>query len=298
MEREKMHLGRKVLALAIMALCLAVTGPAAFGSSPDAGEGGVLQADQAWVSALNRADAEAIPAMLDQDFSWTDAAGETRGRQEILDSLPQSPLGDEGEARLQVKAYGQLAAVQVSRDRHYLLRIWAQRDGHWRLLVLHEVRQLDAPAGGSPHSGPNDCENPCKGVPYTPRNEAERSILASWSELETAVTNHDPATWSAHFLDEFVLLSSGRPEPVNKAGRIAQLSQPGTGPAPPRLAADPPARFLIFGDAAVMIAQSEPYSGKPAHITRIWVKRENLWRMALSYQTAIQSAAEIAAAQP
>jgi hypothetical protein len=42
-----------------------------------------------------------------------------------------------------------------------------------------------------------------------------------------------------------------------------------------------------------MIAQANPYAGKPNHITRIWVKGPETWQMAFSYQTTIQSAAMI-----
>jgi hypothetical protein len=39
-----------------------------------------------------------------------------------------------------------------------------------------------------------------------------------------------------------------------------------------------------------MVAQSKPYSGKPAHISRVWVKQNGNWQMCLSYQTTIQDA--------
>jgi hypothetical protein len=167
-----------------------------------------------------------------------------------------------------------------------------KRAAGWRLLDYHEVTQR---SGAAPPPGPgtNDCENPCKGVPYTPKDDAEKGILKSWGELETAVTKHDPNGWSPHFLDEFVLIASGGAEPVTKAGRLEQLSKPGFGPAPPQLAANPEVRFIHFGDSVVMIAQANPYSGKPAHISRVWVNREGMWRMAFSYQTTIQSAAPI-----
>jgi hypothetical protein len=130
-------------------------------------------------------------------------------------------------------------------------------------------------------------------VPYTPKDDAEKGILKSWGELETAVLNHAPQVWSPHFLDEFVLISSGAADPATKAVRLEQLSRPGFGPAPPQLAAEPVVRFIHFGDSVVMIGQTKPYSGKPAHVSRIWVNRDGMWRMAFSYQTTIQSAAPI-----
>jgi hypothetical protein len=253
----------------------------------------VMAADQAFVAALTKTDRAAAEKMLDADFVWTNSAGDTIGRVKVLEALPKPSLGDETSAQVNERTYGQVGAVQVAGGKVHILRIWVKRAAGWRLLDYHEVTQR---SGAAPPPGPgtNDCENPCKGVPYTPKDDAEKGILKSWGELETAVTNHDPNGWSPHFLDEFVLIASGGADPVTKAGRLEQLSKPGFGPAPPQLAANPEVRFIHFGDSVVMIAQANPYSGKPAHISRVWVYREGMWRMAFSYQTTIQSAAPIA----
>jgi hypothetical protein len=252
----------------------------------------VMAADHMLVTALGQADATAADKIFDADFVWTNSAGDTLTRAKVLKSLPKPTLGDESGAQVSERTYGHVGAVQAASGKIHILRIWVKRPAGWRLLDYHEVTQR---SGTAPPAGPtiNDCENPCKGVPYTPKSEAEKAILKSWGELETAVTNHDPKTWSQHFLDEFVLIASGGAEPVDKAGRIAQLNKPGEGPAPPQLAASPVARFLQFGDTVVMFAQANPYSGKPAHISRIWVQRDGMWRMAVSYQTTIQSAESI-----
>jgi len=252
----------------------------------------VLAADQALIAALAKTDKAAAEKMFDADFVWTNSAGDTTGRARVLEALPKSPLGDETGAQISERTYGQVGAVQVASGKVHILRIWVKRPTGWRLLDYHEVTQR---SGAAPPPGPgtNDCENPCKGVPYTPKDDAEEGILKSWGELETAVTNHDPKGWSPHFLDEFVLIASGGADPVTKAGRLEQLSKPGFGPAPPQLAANPEVRFIHFGDNVVMIAQANAYSGKPVHISRVWVYRAGMWRMAFSYQTTIQSAAPI-----
>jgi hypothetical protein len=252
----------------------------------------VLAADHAFVAALGKPDKTAADKVFDADFVWTNSAGDTIGRAKVLNSLPKPSLGDESGAQVSERTYGQVGAVQVASGKVHILRIWVKRPVGWRLLDYHEVTQR---SGAAPPPGPgtNDCENPCKGVPYTPKDDAERGILKSWGELETAVTSHDPKGWSPHFLDEFVLIASGGADPVTKAGRLEQLSKPGIGPAPPQLAANPEVRFIHFGDSVVMIAQANPYSGKPAHISRVWAYRDGMWRMAFSYQTTIQSAAPI-----
>jgi hypothetical protein len=252
----------------------------------------VLAVDHVLVASLANLDKAAADKMFDADFVWTNSAGDTIGRAKVLESMPRPPLGDESSAQTSERTYGQVGAVQVASGKVHVLRIWVKRPAGWRLLDYHEVTQR---SGAAPPPGPgtNDCQNPCKGVPYTPKNDAEKGILKSWGELETAVTNHDPKGWSPHFLDEFVLIASGGADPVTKAGRLEQLSRPGFGPAPPQLAANPEVRFIHFGDSVVMIAQANPYSGKPAHISRVWVYRDGMWRMAFSYQTTVQSAAPI-----
>jgi hypothetical protein len=279
------------LAPAIQSVFAATSSAASAADAPD-NNAEILTADRALVAALVKPDKVAVGKMLDSEFQWTNSAGETLERAKVLESLPKPPLGDESSAQASERTYGQVGAVQVASGKVHVLRIWVKRPAGWRLLDYHEVTQR---SGAAPPPGPstNDCENPCKGVPYTPKNDAEKGILKSWGELETAVTNHDPGGWSPHFLDEFVLISSGGSDPVPKSGRIEQLSKPGKGPAPPQLAASPEVRFFHFGDSVVMIGQANPYSGKPAHISRVWVLRDGMWRMAFSYQTTIQSAPTI-----
>ena len=258
-----------------------------------ADDAAVQQEDHALVSALAKGDKAAAEKMFDADLTWTNAMGDTMGRAKVLASIPKPVLGDESGAKVTEKGYGpDVAAVQVASGKTHVLRIWAKRPAGWRLLVYQEVVQRSGPAPAALPTT-NDCENPCKGVPYTPKDDAERGILKSWGELETAVTNHDPKAWEPHFLDEFVLISSGAAEPTDKAGRLNQLKAPGVGPAPPQLAKTPQVRFIHFGDVVVMIAQANPYAGKPNHISRIWVKGPQTWQMAFSYQTTIQSAPQI-----
>jgi len=278
------------LVFAVTATCPPLTRRAAAAPADDAA---VKQADHALVAALAKGDKASAEKMFDTQLTWTNSAGETFGHAKVVASLPKPMLGDETGAQVSEKGYGpDLAAVQVASGKMHVLRIWAKRPAGWRLLIYQEVTQRSGPA---PAANPttNDCENPCKGVPYTAKDDAEKGILKSWAELETAVLHHDAKGWTPHVLDEFVLISSGAAEPADKAFRLKQLNTPGLGPAPPTLAKTPAVRFIHFGDAVVMIAQANPYAGKPNHITRIWVKGPETWQMAFSYQTTIQSAAMI-----
>ena len=140
-------------------------------------------------------------------------------------------------------------------------------------------------AGGT---GVKNCDNPCKTLPYRPRNEAEQGIVASWQALETGVATHDSAAWSPHIADEFVMVGSSNDHPLTKADRMATLDlqkQTGAPSAPAPLVS---AQMFDFGDSVVMTCLHQPYTGKRIHVSRVWIKRNGHWIMAISYQTAIQ----------
>jgi hypothetical protein len=249
----------------------------------------VLQADHEFVQSASKGDTGTVGRVLDTDFTWTDADGRTRTRTEVLDSLPSPVLGNETGAQIKQRTYGQVGAVMSSRDKAHVLRLWVHRPAGWRLLVYHEValrQQASTPAG----TGVKECENPCKTVPYKPKNEAEQAIIASWQALETGVTNHDASAWSPHIAEEFTMLGSTNDHPLTKTDRIATLNlqkQTGFASAPAPLVS---AQMFDFGDAVVMTCQHQPFTGKPVHVSRLWIKRNGQWVMAISYQTTMQAA--------
>lgn len=249
----------------------------------------VLQADREFVLTAAKGDNATVGKVLDTDFTWTDADGKTRTRAEVLDSLPTPALGNESGAQLKQHTYSQVSAVMSARDKTHVLRLWVHRPAGWRLLVYHEValrQQPSTPTG----TGVKECENPCKFVPYKPKNEAEQAIVASWQALETGVTNHDAAAWSPHIAEEFTMLGSTNDHPLTKADRIATLNlqkQTGFGSAPAPLVS---AQMFDFGDAVVMTCQHQPHTGKPVHVSRLWIKRNGQWVISISYQTTMQAA--------
>jgi hypothetical protein len=253
------------------------------------GDPAVMQADRAFVQAVAKKDAAGLGKMVDSEFTWTDVEGKTLTREEVLRSLPKDALGDESGVEVSVRAYGQVGAVNVGLGKVHVLRLWVQRPGGWRLLVYHEVKQLEQPST-SAGSGVKDCENPCKMVPFQPANEAEQAIIASWQSLETGVTAHDAEAWAPHIAEEFVQISSNSDHMISKSGRIETLNKQktsGVGSAPAPLVS---AKMFDFGDAVIMTCLHQPYSGKPIHVSRLWIKRDGKWIMSISYQTTIQAA--------
>jgi hypothetical protein len=249
-----------------------------------------LQADHDFVQAVAKEDAAKLATLLDKDFTWCDSAGKTLSLAEVLRSVPKDSLGDETGAEIKQLTYAEVGAVMAGSDKVHVLRMWVKRPAGWRLLVYHEVHLSDHPPaeGGT---GVNECENPCRSVPYQPKNEAERAVILSWQALETGVTNHDAAAWSPHIAEEFVMLNSNNDHPFGKADRIAILNkqkQSGVASAPSPLVS---AQMFDFGDAIVMTCLHKTHTGKTVHVSRLWIKRDGQWIMAISYQTLIQSGA-------
>ena len=252
------------------------------------GDPAVMQADRQFVQAAAKGNAVALGKMLDADFTWTDTEGKTLTGVEVLRAVPKDALGDESGVEVSERTYGQVGAVNAGRGKVHVLRMWVQRPGGWRLLVYHEVKQLEQPST-SAGSGLKDCENPCKMVPFKPSNEAEAAIIASWQALETGVTAHDAEAWAPYIAEEFVQISSNSDHVISKAGRIETLNKQktsGVGSAPAPLVS---AKMFDFGDAVIMTCLHQPYSGKPIHVSRLWIKRDGKWIMSISYQTTIQA---------
>src|SRR5215469_16837758 len=281
--------GVRVIRVLCIAFLLAVVAKHPLAAADEAR---ALQADREFVQAAAKGDSAAVAKLLDNDFTWTDANGKTLSRSEVVSSLPTSALGDEAGAHQVHQTRSQVEAIMADRDKIHVLRLWVKRGAAWRLLVYHEVAlgQQAGEQSGPVSSGVKDCENPCKTVPFKPKNEAEQAIIVSWQALEIGVTNHDSDAWAPHIADEFAMLGSTNDHPLTKADRIATLNlqkQTGRGTAPAPLVS---AQMFDFGDAVVMTCLHQPYTGKPVHVSRLWIKRDGKWIMSISFQTTIQAA--------
>jgi hypothetical protein len=277
-----------VLTICVL-LCGLVLGTPGKHGTAAAEESSVIQADREFVQAAAKGDSAAVARLLDTDFTWTDADGKTLSRAEVLSSLPKPALGNEAGAHQRRQTRSQVEAIMADRDTIHVLRLWVRRGSAWRLLVYHEVA-LGRQEASSPGTAVTDCENPCKTLPYKPKNESEQAVIASWQALETGVTNHDASAWSPHIAEEFTMLGSTNDHPLTKADRIATLNlqkQTGRGTAPAPLIS---AQMFDFGDSVIMTCLHQPYTGKPVHVTRLWIKRDGKWILSISYQTTIQAA--------
>lgn len=273
-------------ALVVVVICGVRATLGAQPAAADDNQQAVLQADRTLVQAIAKADKRAAGALLDKDFTWTDSAGKTLDKAEVLQSLPTPASGDENGAEVKERTYGDVGVVTSVRGRVHVVRIWTKQAAGWRALIYHEATLAEK--AEPPKPGPTDCENPCKTLPYAPKNAAEQGIITSWQALETAVTHHDSGGWAPHVADEFVLINSNNDHVYTKADRMAILDkqkQSGSGSAPVPLVS---ARMFDFGDTVVMTAQHQRGTAKPIHVSRVWIKRDGQWVMAFSEQTVVQ----------
>jgi hypothetical protein len=246
----------------------------------------LLAADAALVQAVARGDRAAAAALLDAAASWTDARGRTVTGAAAAQAFA-SAKDDERGAQVRRFDYDRVAVVQVDRDKLHRLRVWVKRPGGWRLLVQQDVRSLDAPPTATPGTG-KECDNPCKRVPYEPKSANERAVIAAYQSLETAAHGADQKNWGTHVADEFILVSSNSDRTFDKPTRLAAVGRSSFGGvSPTRLLT---AEMFDFGTVVVMRSQHEPDRGDRLQITRVWVKRNDVWGSTLSYQTSIRPA--------
>ncbi len=244
----------------------------------------MLQADQAFVQAVNVADQAALEKLLDADFTWTDFQGKTRTRAEVLRHVGPELIRASEPAASKQYAYGELGDVQENLGRSHVLRVWVKRPAGWRAIVYQEVMSLEGAPSFAPGAGKN-CENPCRAVPYQPKNAIEQQVIAAYSKLETAAMAHNSPIFGTLVADEFVAASSNSNKLYDKRGRMEDFDHAKmAGVAPTPLVS---ARLFDFGDAVLMTSEHTPDRGKPLHVTRVWVKRSGSWMETLSYQTSI-----------
>jgi len=262
----------------------------------------VLAAATKLAAAIRRRDRAAADKLLALEFTFIDAAGRVHARKDVLKSLKPGP--DSRGARPKVRSYGRIALVTGSgksaqaKETSDLVSVdvWVKGDGGWKALVHHNnvqakktaPRAHPMPPGRPKEAKPPECRNPLAMVPYKPKSQAERDIIAAFQALETAVTRNDADEWVKHVADEFVVYRT-RQHPTTKTDRVALIRSLALVNAETFVAEVKWMKLWVLGDAAVMRADHVmPGNRRPPYrATRVWVKRDSRWQMAASQQTTI-----------
>jgi hypothetical protein len=242
--------------------------------------------DRALMMALSSGDVISAAELVDDDVTWTDAAGRTVTKAALSDSWPTVAIANETSEEVDMFDYGRVAVMRVDRGRLHALRVWARRPAGWRLLVYQEVESLAVQPSGAPSGVGHDCVNPCTTVPYEPRTDNERGVIAAYHALETAAHGADVENWGRYVADEFVVVSSNSDQVLTKEARLEGLRKAAFGGVAPSPLVS--AQLIDFDTAVVMRAQHQPETGNPLQIGRVWIRRNGAWMSVLSYQTAIR----------
>ena len=252
----------------------------------------MTKADRAFAQAVANADKSALEKLLDADFTWTSADGRIQTKAQVLRELPKAAIPNAtitGRKDVESKAYtyGDLGDVQVNLGRAHVLRVWVKRSSGWKAVVYQELMSLEAPPSFTPGAG-KDCENPCKTIPFTPKNDTERQVARAYSKLETAAHARSSAAFGPMVGDEFVAASSNSDKLQSKRSRMEDFDRSKDGGVAPTPLLS--ARMFACGGAVLMVSEHQPDRGNALRVTRVWVKRAGSWVETLSYQTAVTPA--------
>jgi Domain of unknown function (DUF4440) len=254
------------------------------------GQGGdplaAIPADHALIQAFAGRDKSALNELLDPEFTWIDANGQSLARGQVLEGLPKVANAN---VEPQLRAYNRVAVLRASRDRLHVLRIWVHRESGWRILLYQEVQQVEkSESPNSPRAAADDCENPCQSIPFAPETQSEKEAIASWQAVMRAMAKNDADAYAPWIADEFTATDTHHDRPYTKADRLAQIKKlklMGAPAAPPELTS---ARMFDFGETVMMIAREQRPNAKSYFNTRMWVKRDGHWQMLFSFNTRIE----------
>jgi hypothetical protein len=255
------------------------------------------QADRNFISSLAKADTKALGGLLDRRFAFIDRDGRTYPRRDWLKDLPRLAATNEPDNEVETHFYGRMLTVRGTHDDSRFLRVLVKRRQGWKAILAMEtpVASAQEPASVERSAGAGDCDNPCRSVPYVPKRQMDKDILAAWQKTKMLEWKPDAAQWENFIADEFMIINNTTAR--NKQERVAiarRQQEAGVGtPGDPVTAM----RIFDFGSSsALMISQHVPYrGGKPYTNARVWTLRDNRWQLALSQQVTVQSAAPLAA---
>ena len=284
----------------IVAMCYAAwtADQAVAFAQDDTGDAAVLQADTALQIALKKKDVKSLGALLDQQFSWTSETGQILTSTQFLkDAATGNVVGDTEYNNAKSQSYGQLAIVsgvgkRTGHEGTFYARVWVKRTAGWLLLTHQDTPILGKGTPSLPmvsvKGAPSiaDCENPCRTLPYTPKTAEQKEIVKAYQAVEIAVATHDDKTWAHYVADEFVGIGRrylGTPD--TKAGRVGQIGITTNHVIVPKMLWG---ETLVFGNAAIMLAEHQPMGEPPYHVIRVYVNRDGRWQLAHRQETTIK----------
>ncbi|HXC47166.1 MAG TPA: nuclear transport factor 2 family protein [Candidatus Sulfotelmatobacter sp.] len=244
----------------------------------------LLQADRAFVQALQQKDAATATNLLSADFTWIDSVGKRLTRASTIQTLPAVANAD---VEAQIRVYADTAVVRANRGKVNVLRVWVKRADTWSIVLYQEVTQVEKSEPPAAKTSA-ECVNPCKEIPYQPQTASEKEAIASWQGVMRAMAESNADAYSPLIADEFTATDTFHDRPYTKADRLAQINKQkttGVRAAPQELLG---AEMFDFGETVMMVAKEQRPGGKSYFNTRMWVKRDGRWQMVFSFNTQIE----------
>ena len=205
-----------------------------------------------------------------------------------------------------MRDYGRVALITGSyksaqageRSDLFALDVWVKDASTWKALIHHNnvLARPDAPSahvvGGAEADGRAAAalREPAGGgsvqAEIAGRARHHQSIPGAGARGHP---QRSRTSGSKHVADEFVVTRT-RQHPTDKAARMAFMETQRAINAETFVAEVVTLKFWVLGDAAIMRADhAMPGNRRPPYrATRLWVKRDGHWQMAISQQTTIQ----------
>ena len=257
----------------------------------------VLAADTALGEAMRSGDRTAARKLLSLQFTYDDENGKLQERKVFLADLKGTAAEPSTDAKVAI--YGLVAMVTGTHksalgNDTVFIDVWAKQKGAWRALTVQNVMPsaggpaADPTAKAEPQSG--ECKNPCQTIPYRVRSPAEQDVIGAFQDISKALIGHDAEAWGKHVAEDFRLYRSGQ-APATRTERMAAIEGQKSAGMPIALSEIATMRLAVYGDGAAMIAMHGAIGeARPAfRATRVWVKRNGQWLLAISVQTDVKA---------
>ena len=272
-------------AVAVAVVCAGLAATLAAKRTSSA-EDPALQADRAWVVAMEKGDTAAINKLTDADFTWIDTDGIMWAREDAFRAKLKPLVPSGNDVKITEHKYGKVIWIQENTGNKYAAHFWVERPSGWKL--LHNTEIATRPRSENVDRMPDyaiPCVNPCQELPFKAITPNEKAVVAAWQEQENGV----PENWRKHVADDNVVVSSYGLMTKNDRWTMIQKFQqehhPKVGTSPVLWM-----RMWDFGTAVVAIACQPNYGGKSYWASRIFAKNsDGLWQMMESYHTTIQA---------
>ncbi|HVB59496.1 MAG TPA: hypothetical protein VNE63_24070 [Candidatus Acidoferrales bacterium] len=144
-------------------------------------------------------------------------------------------------------------------------------------------------AGFPASPGPQDCDNPCKTLPFKGKTAADQATLTGWMHQETGLAMYDSKLWAADVDDDFSMIMPFASKPITKADRIAAINKQKAANLPTPPSPMVALKMYDFGDGALEVAETQLYHGQRQRVIYVWHKRDGQWKLIVTYGTPIDS---------